>query len=63
MMTLLEIRDEVDVVRNFIECAFHACHDLEGSDPLAAVLDAASDRLKSIGKALEEKQKAGSGPG
>lgn len=41
--------------RDFIECAYMAANDLEReqSSPLCAVLNAASDKLKAIGEAIE----------
>ena len=53
MKDLLEIRDELNVARSFVECAFQACHAVDGADGIVAVLDAASDKLKAIGEALE----------
>ena len=55
MRTLLEIQDELSTARNFIECAFMASQDLprEQAEPLAAVLNAASDKLKEIRDAID----------
>ena len=56
MKTLLEVQDELSTARSFVECAYMAANDLpnEQSAPLCAVLDAASDKLKAIGEAIEK---------
>ena len=53
MKDLLEIRDELNVARSFVECAFQACHAVDDADGIVAVLDAASDKLTAIGEAID----------
>ena len=52
MKELLDIQDELDTARQFVECAYHACSAIEDSNPIAAVLDAASDKIKAAVEAL-----------
>ena len=56
MKSLLEIQDKLSIARNFVEAALMACDFLpwEHSAPLAAILDAASDKMQAIVEAVEE---------
>ena len=54
MSDVIDVIDELSVARHFVECAYLACHELpkEHANPLCAVLDAASTKLKEVDLAL-----------
>ena len=55
MKTLTLIQDELDVIRDYVECAYLACGQLEKEvgSPLRTVLSEASDKLKAVDRAIE----------
>ena len=57
MKSLAQLRDDLDTARLFVECAFAACHHIEDSDPIAAVLHEASDKLAAANRLLSVVQR------
>jgi hypothetical protein len=56
MKAILEIREELDVARDFVHCAFLAAQKLQGRDAgaVGTVLFDANDKLREIDDSLAE---------